>query len=86
MTDLQRQIAEVVLKAMRSKLTVEDLLGRNLVSELGITSVDSLEILISIEIAFGIEVRDEDLGSGLVENLEKLEAYVLARQAAPSGT
>ncbi len=85
MTDLQRQIAEVVLKAMRSKLTVEDLLGRNLVSELGITSVDALEILISIEIAFGIEVRDEDLGSGLVENLEKLQAYVLARQAAPSG-
>lgn len=84
MTELQRRIAEVVLKATRSKLAVSELVGKNLVSTLAISSVDALEILISIEIAFDIEVRDEDLGSNLVENLETLEAYVLARQGAGS--
>lgn len=84
MTEMQREIAEVVLKATRSKLAVEDLAGKDLMGMLAISSVDALEILISIEIAFGIEVRDEDLGSGLVENLQTLEAYVIARRDALS--
>ena len=32
MTEMQREIAEVVLKATRSKLAVEDLAGKDLVT------------------------------------------------------
>lgn len=84
MDEMQRRIAEVVLQATHSKSAVEDLAGKNLVNTLAINSIDALEILISLEIAFGIEVRDEDLGLGLVESLDMLAAYIVERQGALS--
>ena len=82
MDDFKQRLASVVLAAMRSPRPPCELDGANLVDLLGISSVDALEVLISVEIAFGIEIPAEDLDVALVSSLDALGAYVRRRQAA----
>lgn len=77
--NIRQRICQIIIKSLRLKKLPEEIDGVNLITELGITSIDSLEILIGIEIEFGIRVEDEDLNQQLVSSLNNLEEYILAR-------
>ena len=53
--------------------------GSDLILELGINSVDALEILIWVENEFGIQIEDEDLNADLITSLDNLSNYVLSK-------
>ncbi|ALK08132.1 phosphopantetheine-binding protein [Blastochloris viridis] len=88
MQPIRERIADTILKSLRLTQPPASLEGLNLLREVGISSVDALEILIGIEVEFGVEIPDEDLRSDLLESLDVLEAYVRRRLAAepPSAT
>lgn len=76
MLSVRERVSNTIVKAMRSDVAPAALDDMNLIRDLGISSVDALEILIGIEIEFGIEIPDEDLGSDLLISLDVLEKYV----------
>jgi len=81
--DMRAQLKQTIVKALNSDLDPETIVGDHLIEELGISSVDALEVLIWIENDFGIRIEDEDLSQELVDSLDNLEAYVRAKVEAP---
>jgi acyl carrier protein len=79
---IRDRLSQTILKAIRSPLAPSALENMNLVRDLGISSIDALEILIGIEIEFGIEIPDEDLRSDLLVSLDLLEDYLRPRMPA----
>lgn len=77
--DITTTLRKIIVKALRLDKAPEEIKGDNLISELGITSIDSLEILINVEIAYDILIPDEDLNQNLVSSLAALAGYVEAR-------
>jgi acyl carrier protein len=75
------RLAEILVKSLRLPQRPATFDGVNLIRDLGVTSVDALEILISVEVEFGIEIPDQDLRSDLIETLDVLGAYVERRLA-----
>ena len=81
---IKDRLKETMVKALRLETTPESLPEVNLVSELGIDSVDSLELLIWVENEFGIQIADEDLSVNLVDSLDTLAQYVSQRLQQPA--
>ena len=48
----------------------------NIVTDLGINSVDALELLLKIEDVFSIEIPDEKLNLELLQDIQKLADYI----------
>jgi acyl carrier protein len=76
MQSTRDRLADLVVKSLRLPNPPSTFDGVNLIRDLGVTSVDALEILIGIEVEFGIEIPDQDLRSDLLESLDVLQAYV----------
>jgi len=70
------KLREVIVKALRKDINPSQVPNERLAEELGISSVDALEILINVEVAFNVRVHDEDLGGHLLESLDSLTSYV----------
>lgn len=75
MSTLDRLI-NVLSAAMNREISADELKDKNIVTVLGLNSVDALEVLIRVEGEFGIQIEDEDLSIELVSSLENLEKYV----------
>jgi acyl carrier protein len=82
MDDVRERLKETIAKALELKQPPETIKGDHLIEELGISSVDALEVLIWVENDFGVQIADEDLSQELVDSLDKLAAYVEARTEA----
>jgi acyl carrier protein len=76
MEEIRDRLKAVIIKALRSDKKPADLEGTDLIEELHVSSIDMLEILINIEIAFQIRVADDDLKVELVSSLDRLEQYI----------
>lgn len=74
--DINARIRSTIVSALARKISPDEITGEDLVSELGMTSVDALEVLIRIEGEFGIVIDDSDLSQQLVSSLEHLSDYV----------
>lgn len=82
MLDLSREGVKKVLKqilkdSLELKIPLEEIEGNDLVNELGINSVDSLEILVWVENHFKIQIPDEDLKIDLIKSLDNLASYII---------
>lgn len=85
MNEIQDRIKHVIIKAMRlNHKTPADIIGKNLPEELGISSVDALEILIGIETEFDITIHDEDLNQNLIASCDSLQHYIEKQLACAS--
>lgn len=49
------------------------------VQDLGMNSVDALQLLVMIEVEFSIIIEDEELNSGLVDNMGNLSKFILEK-------
>jgi acyl carrier protein len=73
---VEQRLRQIIVRSLRSTKQANEIVGKDLVSELGITSIDALEILINVEMEFNIEIADEDLSAALVSSLNNLTTYV----------
>ena len=77
MTDqIDIRLRTTIIKALQSNIPPEKIKGENMIEELSISSVDSLEILVWVENEFGIMIDDSDLSQDLIMSLERLKAYI----------
>ncbi len=74
--DTKSKLRNIIAEALNLTIKPEDIVGENLIEELGISSVDALEILIRLESEFEIMINDEDLSQELVSSLANLERYI----------
>lgn len=81
-SEIERRLREIVVRALRLSKRPDEIRGVDLIAEMGVTSIDALEILINVEMEFDIEVADSDLSQGLVASLEQLAIYVEQRLAS----
>lgn len=79
MDDVRNRLIGVIREALGREVETESFSSSELVTVLGLSSVDSIEILIRIESEFGIRVDDEDLDLKLLSSLDRLEDYVIRR-------
>lgn len=86
MDEIKERLREIFVKALRLQISPAQVGDRDLVSHLGIDSINSLEILIWVEDHFKITIQDEDLSPRLLDSLDSLAAYIHnRRQTAGSG-
>jgi acyl carrier protein len=81
-TEIEGRLREIVVRSLRLSKQADEIKGLDLISELGVTSIDALEILINVEMEFGIEIPDEDLSARLVASLGHLARYIEKRRGA----
>jgi len=77
--EIERRLREIVVRALRLSKRADEIQGVDLIAEMGVTSIDALEILINVEMEFGIEVADSDLSQRLVASIPELAIYVEQR-------
>ena len=80
--EIKERLRELIAKALNRSIDPGDIHDKDLVANLGIDSIVSLEILISVEDEFEIRIDDEDLDADLVDSLDHLANYVVRRQGA----
>lgn len=68
-----RKLYVDVLKLQQEESRIPD---SNLVAELGLDSLNSLELLVWVENTFNIQIEDEDLTPKLVDSLDTLSSYI----------
>jgi acyl carrier protein len=86
MSETKDRLRKVLVEALeldRDPTTVPD---TNLVAELGLDSINTIEFLIWVESEFQIEIADEDLSVELIDDLDRLASYVEARTRQPAAT
>ena len=76
MNEIKDRLRHIIVQALRLHRAPESIPDQNLTSELGLDSINSLEVLIWVENEFGIQIDDEDLSVALVNSLDVLAAYV----------
>lgn len=71
-----QKLKEIIIQSMELECTPEEIKGDDLIAELGINSVDALEILVWVENTFEILIDDDDLNSQILSSLDTLGSYV----------
>ena len=73
------RIKGIIIRIMELSIDPNSIQGDDLINELGINSIDAMEILVTVEGEFGIEIDDEDLNSDLIQSLRKLAEYTIRK-------
>jgi acyl carrier protein len=76
MNEIKDKLRRIIVQALRLNREPESIPDNDLTSELGLDSINSLEVLIWVENEFGIQIDDEDLSVALINSLDVLAAYV----------
>lgn len=79
-SEVINSLKEIVIKSMELKKEPSEIVGADMIQELGINSVDALEILVWIENTFQIQIPDEDLNGDLLRSIENLADYVIRKK------
>jgi len=82
---ISEKLCNVISNVTNKQIELSELAGKNLNSELGLTSVDALELLIRIEGEFGITIDDSDLSLELLSDFQTLENYVNKKLQSDDG-
>lgn len=75
------KLKEIIIRSINRDDLPEGIEDANMINELGINSVDALEILIWIEDTFSLQIPDEDLSSELLVSMNKLADYIIAKKS-----
>ncbi len=79
MADTKRRLRKVLVDSLDLQRDPETIPDTNLVAELGLDSINTIEFLIWVESEFAIEIADEDLSVDLIDDLNRLASYVEQR-------
>ncbi|GII66830.1 hypothetical protein Skr01_69150 [Sphaerisporangium krabiense] len=81
MEDTKAKLRKILVESLELARDADDIPDTDLVQELGLDSINTLEYLIWVESEFGIQIADEDLSVDLINDLNTLASYVEARVA-----
>jgi acyl carrier protein len=73
------KLKEIILRSIKRDDMPDGIEDANMINELGINSIDALEILIWIEDTFNLQIPDEDLNSELLVSMNKLADYIVKK-------
>lgn len=85
MDETKARLRKVLVESLELDRDPASIPDANLVAELGLDSINTLEFLIWVESEFGIQIADEDLSVALIDDLDTLAGYVRARAGRPVG-
>lgn len=74
--EIIQKIREIIRDNLKLDCAPEEIKGTDLIAELGINSVDALEILVWVETVFDITIEDDDLNIDIMETLDHLADYI----------
>jgi acyl carrier protein len=83
LTDLEREVGALIIGALRLEIGVDDLRpGTPLYGdELGLDSIDMLEIALALSKQYGFEIRSDDADNQRIfSSLRELASYVAAQR------
>jgi len=83
LTDLEREVGALKLAALRLEIAVDDLRPDTPLygDELGLDSIDMLEIALAISKQYGFEIRSDSVeNERIFSSLRKLASYVAAQR------
>jgi acyl carrier protein len=78
--EIIRKLKEIIISSMEISKLPDDIEGIDMITGLGINSVDALEILVWVENTFQIQIPDEDLNADLLRSVDNLANYVISKR------
>lgn len=75
-----KKVKEIIISSLDLKIQPEEIVGEDLINEVGINSIDALEIFVWIENEFDIEIEDEDISDQLIASVDGLADYIKKRK------
>ena len=84
---LKIELKEAIVRGLRLPISPGDiddvapLFGEGL----GLDSIDVLEVVLELERSFGVQVRDEETGTQVLQSIETLTDFVMRQRATNSG-
>jgi len=77
---VQDKVASIIIEHLKLEISPQNLIQmENFLEELGINSVDALELLLKMENEFDIEIDDEDLNAELLKSIKTLSDYIMTK-------
>jgi acyl carrier protein len=74
--EIKFAIKNIIINCLNLSISPDQIAGDDLINELGINSIDALEIFLNIENKFQFQIPDEDLNASLLGNVEELSNYI----------
>lgn len=74
--EIKFAIKNIIINCLNLSISPDQIAGDDLINELGINSIDALEIFLNIENKFKFQIPDEDLNASLLGNVEELSNYI----------
>jgi acyl carrier protein len=85
MDEIKDRLRKVLVDSLELSIDPASVPDKQLVNELGLDSINTIEFLIWVESEFGIEIADEDLSITMIDDLGVLASYVSDRMTASRG-
>jgi acyl carrier protein len=79
METTKAKLRKVLVDSLDLEREPDSLPDTDIVNELGLDSINTIEFLIWVESEFNIEIADEDLSIDLINDLNRLAEYVEQR-------
>lgn len=74
--EIKNKLKDILVEILILEKTSDEIIGEDLISELGINSIDAISIFIEIEDTFNIVIEDENLNASLIANLDNTVKFV----------
>lgn len=81
LAEVIEELKGLLIESLELECAKEEIIGEDIINELGINSVDALEIFVRVENKFNIMIPDEDLNSELISSLDRFAKYIITRCA-----
>jgi acyl carrier protein len=77
-TALENRIKQLLVKHLRLKMEPEQIDADMLLfgGELGLDSIDALEIVVGLEKEFGVAITDQNVGEKVLRTVSSIAAYL----------
>jgi acyl carrier protein len=75
-TQTTQNLKEIYVRALRLHIPAEDLPETNLLESLAIDSIKAMEIFITVETEFNIEIDNNSLSPIILDSIANLASYV----------
>lgn len=79
--EVKNKIIEIIMKALEGRIDIDTNINdkEDLVSALGINSIEAIEIIVRLENEFDIEVDDTELSVDFLRNIDYIANYIISK-------
>lgn len=77
--EIKEKVKDILIDVLVLEKTKDEIVGEDLINELGINSIDAISLFIEIEDTFDIEIDDDNLNAALISSIDKISNYIADR-------